>query len=68
MFYNKPDVYHATEKISLISSFAASLFLGRVAPIDYADGSGMNLLDIHKNEWWDKALYVSFLGRLVSGK
>ncbi|XP_048477632.1 xylulose kinase [Plutella xylostella] len=56
MFHSKPRLYHATERISLVSSFAASLLLGRVAPIDLSDGSGMNLLDIHEKTWWDKAL------------
>lgn len=34
------------QRISLVSSFAASLFLGNYAAIDNSDASGMNLLDI----------------------
>ncbi|OWR42515.1 xylulose kinase isoform 1 [Danaus plexippus plexippus] len=56
MYKSKPRVYGATEKISLISSFACSLFVGKIAPIDLSDGSGMNLLDIHTMKWCDKAL------------
>ncbi|KAG7223002.1 hypothetical protein INR49_029224 [Caranx melampygus] len=45
------DQYQDTERISLVSSFAASLFLGDYAAIDYSDGSGMNLLDIRTRTW-----------------
>lgn len=43
--------FEDTERISLVSSFAASLFLGRYASIDFSDGSGMNLLDIRTRNW-----------------
>ncbi|XP_042327836.1 xylulose kinase [Sceloporus undulatus] len=46
-----PEAYSQTERISLVSSFAASLFLGAYAPIDYSDGSGMNLLEIYEKAW-----------------
>ncbi|XP_005813992.1 xylulose kinase isoform X1 [Xiphophorus maculatus] len=47
----RPDQFQDTERISLVSSFGASLFLGRYAAIDYSDGSGMNLLDIRDRKW-----------------
>lgn len=34
-----------------MSSFVVCLFLGKVAPIDISDGSGMNLLNIHTKQW-----------------
>ncbi|KAL3040328.1 hypothetical protein OYC64_011374 [Pagothenia borchgrevinki] len=47
----RPEEFQKTERISLVSSFAASLFLGGYAAIDYSDGSGMNLLDIRSRNW-----------------
>ncbi|XP_043245698.1 xylulose kinase-like isoform X2 [Amphibalanus amphitrite] len=46
-----PEAYKNTERISLVSSFGASLFLCKYAGIDLSDGSGMNLLDIGKHAW-----------------
>uniref|UniRef100_A0A8C3KHA2 Xylulose kinase n=1 Tax=Calidris pygmaea TaxID=425635 RepID=A0A8C3KHA2_9CHAR len=51
IYSQNPEVYMQTERISLVSSFAASLFLGAYAPIDYSDGSGMNLLQIWEKVW-----------------
>uniref|UniRef100_A0A8C7LDG2 Xylulose kinase n=1 Tax=Oncorhynchus kisutch TaxID=8019 RepID=A0A8C7LDG2_ONCKI len=52
----QPEKYEDTERISLVSSFAASLFLGSYAAIDYSDGSGMNLMDIFSKQWADSCL------------
>ncbi|XP_023587986.1 xylulose kinase isoform X3 [Trichechus manatus latirostris] len=51
IFQQNPEAYSLTERISLVSSFAASLFLGSYSPIDYSDGSGMNLLQIRDKVW-----------------
>lgn len=50
-----------SQRISLISSFVASLLVGDYAPIDYSDGSGMNLLDIRTKDWNDQLLEVCFI-------
>lgn len=46
-----PDTYRATARISLVSSFLASIFLGKVAPIDISDVGGMNLWDTKGGKW-----------------
>jgi xylulokinase len=38
-------------KVLLISNFGASLLLGRVAPLDYSDASGGNVLDLRRRCW-----------------
>ncbi|KVI06792.1 hypothetical protein Ccrd_014853 [Cynara cardunculus var. scolymus] len=43
-FEHKPQVYGNTERISLVSSFMASILIGGYACIDHTDGAGMNLM------------------------
>lgn len=56
---NQPKVYANTSRISLVSSFLASLFLGTVAPIDVSDVCGMNLWDISASSWSDRLLSLA---------
>lgn len=46
-----PEMYASTSRISLVSSFLASLFLGYIAPMDISDVCGMNLWDIPSASW-----------------
>ncbi|MCE9613984.1 MAG: carbohydrate kinase [Lentisphaerae bacterium] len=51
IYQTEPGAYAATARISLVSSFVASLLIGSVAPIDAADGSGMNVMDLRRKQW-----------------
>ena len=46
-----PNAYQETSRISLVSSFLASIFLGRIAPFDRSDVCGMNLWDVQAGTW-----------------
>lgn len=51
IYQQRAHAYEDSIRISLVSSFLASIFLGDVAPIDFADASGMNLFDITTKTW-----------------
>ncbi len=55
----RPQVYEATARISLCSSFLASVFLGSIAPFDISDVTGMNLWDIGGETWNQKLLELT---------
>ena len=61
LYQEHPEVYKKTSIIHLVSSFLASILLGKNAPIDYGDGSGMNLMNIETK----KTLVVMFFGAIV---
>ncbi|MBA0745908.1 hypothetical protein Gogos_008467, partial [Gossypium gossypioides] len=56
IFETQQETYENTERISLVSSFMACLFLGAYACIDTTDGAGMNLMDIKQRAWSKAAL------------
>ncbi|KAG9439946.1 hypothetical protein H6P81_020111 [Aristolochia fimbriata] len=62
IFEKHPDVYNASERISLVSSFMASLFVGSYASIDETDGAGMNLMDLKQRIWSQKVLEATAPG------
>ncbi|KAF9071547.1 hypothetical protein BDP27DRAFT_1321930 [Rhodocollybia butyracea] len=53
-----PEAYEATSRISLVSSFMPSVFLGHIAPIEISDASGMNLMDVITCQWDDRLLDI----------
>ncbi|KAI1877980.1 hypothetical protein JX265_002349 [Neoarthrinium moseri] len=59
----RPEVYSKTARISLVSSFLASLFLGAIAPIDIGDVTGMNLWDILSQRWSEPLLELTAGGK-----
>uniref|UniRef100_M1A1K2 Xylulose kinase n=1 Tax=Solanum tuberosum TaxID=4113 RepID=M1A1K2_SOLTU len=62
LFETQPEVYDKTERISLVSSFMASLLIGGYASIDHTDGAGMNLMDIKQRAWSDIILKATTPG------
>lgn len=73
IYADDPAAYERTDRIALVSSFAASLLIGDYAPIDTSDGSGMNLMDVRKRDWSRAALeytapgLAAKLGPIVPG-
>lgn len=56
-FYQEhTEEYKKTSIIHLVSSYLASILLGKNAPIDHGDGSGMNLMNIETKQWDNRAL------------
>ena len=55
-FHDDPEGYARTHRIHLVSSFMASVLVGRHVPLDHADGSGANLMDIRARQWSAEAL------------
>ena len=61
----EPDAYAQTRRIHLISSYLASLLIGQHAPVDHADGSGMNLMDLRTREWSQAAIDATAPGLMM---
>ncbi|KAJ2808303.1 hypothetical protein H4R20_000931 [Coemansia guatemalensis] len=48
---NHPDVWAQTARVSLVSSFVASVLAGNVVPVDCSDASGTNIYDVQARAW-----------------
>ncbi|KAG0651846.1 putative D-xylulose kinase A [Hyphodiscus hymeniophilus] len=55
----RPEVYRETSRINLVSSFLASIFLGKIAESDISDVCGMNLWDIKAGAWSEPLLKLA---------
>ena len=54
-----PEAYKNTHRVTLVSSWLATMFLGKFAPFDISDVCGMNLWDIQKGNWHPKLLELA---------
>ncbi|KAH6605157.1 xylulokinase, partial [Trichoderma cornu-damae] len=54
-----PDVYSNSKRISLVSSWLASVLMGAIAPLDVSDVCGMNLWDMPSQTWSERLLALS---------
>lgn len=54
-----PEAYIKTTRITLVSSWLATMFLGKFAPFDISDVCGMNLWDVKRGDWNPKLLEVA---------
>lgn len=52
-------IYQNTDRISIVSSFLASLLLGKITSIEEADACGMNIYDITKGKFDPELLSVA---------
>lgn len=62
IFRKRRDMYDITERITLISNFLASIFLGSYAPFDISDASGMNLMDLKTGAWSESCVAAALDG------
>lgn len=54
-----PELYQKTYRISLVSSFLASLLTSKIERIEEADACGMNLYDIRNSKYDEKLLELT---------
>jgi xylulokinase len=53
---SEPEAWQGTTHVSLVSSFLASVLVGRLAPLEPGDAAGMNLMDIETRQWHSGAV------------
>uniref|UniRef100_A0A0N5AGM5 Xylulose kinase n=1 Tax=Syphacia muris TaxID=451379 RepID=A0A0N5AGM5_9BILA len=66
IYRKKREVFDDTDRISLVSSFVASVLCGKFVDIDLGDACGMNLLDVRLKRWSAKCLNAVVDGEVSS--
>ncbi|KAJ1899292.1 hypothetical protein LPJ66_002202 [Kickxella alabastrina] len=61
----KTPAWTNVSRVSLVSSFLASLLIGKIAPVDVSDASGTNLFDAQQ-ETWSQGLCDSISSDLIN--
>ncbi|CAO0802749.1 unnamed protein product [Mucor circinelloides] len=56
IYHHSKEAYDQTTRINLVSSLLATLLLGSFSPVDAAEGSGTNMMNIETHKWEDKLL------------
>lgn len=54
-----PELYRKTHRISLVSSFVASVLAGEITNIEQAEACGMNIYDIQKHTYNEELLALA---------
>jgi xylulokinase len=54
-----PEAYKKTHRITLVSSWLASIFRGKISSFDISDVCGMNLWDIPNGRWHPKLVELA---------
>lgn len=61
-------MYKASKRITLASSFLASVLLGKIAPFDISDVCGMNLWNVGELKWDERLLALAAGGKGGAGE
>ncbi|CEG74500.1 hypothetical protein RMATCC62417_09704 [Rhizopus microsporus] len=56
IYHKNKTAYKETVRINLVSSFVATLLLGKFCPVDAAEGSGTNMMNIQTHKWENSLL------------
>ncbi|KAI9363198.1 hypothetical protein BD770DRAFT_424888 [Pilaira anomala] len=54
IYHHDKKAYDETARINLVSSLLSTLLVGAFSPMDAAEGSGTNLMNIHSHKWEKK--------------
>ncbi len=54
-----PDGWADTAHVALVSSFLTSVLAGQIAPLDWGDAAGTNLLHLRERRWSRRALQAT---------